>query len=146
MISCVSSGSMKPSCGRKPPTTLIAGSSRSEKSLNGVLALPDGGIRRDEAQKYLREVIPQRMHELDLFTKAKQAVQKDDQASLTNAASLLDQVVSLQGPRRSEAEQLRRQVQDKLANLSAQQQQKQRNQQQAADLETSTSKISHKAI
>ena len=109
----------------------------AEKSLNGVLALPDGGIRRDEAQKYLREVIPQRMHEWDLLTKAKQAAQMSDQASLTNAASLLDQVVSLQGPRRSEAEQLRRQVQDKLANLSAQQQQKQRNLQQAADLETS---------
>jgi hypothetical protein len=106
----------------------------AEKNLNSILTLPEGGIRRDDAQKYLHQVIPRRVHEEALWTQAKQALQKNDQASLTNAANLLDQVVGLGGPRKSEAQQLRQQVGDKLTNLATQQQQKQ---QQIADLEAS---------
>jgi tetratricopeptide (TPR) repeat protein len=104
----------------------------AEKELNRILTLPEGGIRRDDAQKYLRQVIPQRIHEEALMTQARQAFQKNDQNSLTNAATLLDQVIGLEGPRKSDAEQLRQQVSAKLTNLAAQQQQKQ---QQIADLE-----------
>ncbi len=108
----------------------------AEKYLNNVLALPEGGIRRDDAQKYLREVIPQRKHEMDLLTQAKQVAQKNDPKSLNSAISLLDQVVGMDGPRKSDAEQLRQQVHDKLASLDAQQQQKLQTQ-QIADLEAS---------
>lgn len=104
----------------------------AEKELNHILTLPEGGIRRDDAQKYLRQVIPQRIHEEALLTQARQAAQKSDQNSLTNAVGLLDQVIGLEGPRKSDAEQLRQQVSAKLANLATQQQQKQ---QQIADLE-----------
>jgi hypothetical protein len=104
----------------------------AQKDLNDILKLPEGGLRRDDAEKYLRQVIPQRMHEEALFTEAKQGLQKNDQASLTNAAGLLDQVIGLDGPRKPEAEQLRQQVGNKLAGLATQQQQKQ---QQIADLE-----------
>jgi hypothetical protein len=68
-----------------------------------------------------------------LLTQARQAAQKNDQTSLANATSLLNQVIALEGPRKSDAEQLRQQVGAKLANLNTQQQQKQ---QQIADLET----------
>ena len=54
----------------------------AEKELNRILTLPEGGIRRDDAQKYLRQVIPQRMHEEALLTQARQAAQKNDQNSL----------------------------------------------------------------
>jgi hypothetical protein len=97
--------------------------------------LPEGGLRKDDAQKYLRQVIPQRMHEEALFTEARQALQKNDQTSLTNAAGLLDQVIGLDGPRKPEAEQLRQQVGNKLAGLATQQRQQQQKQQQIADLE-----------
>jgi serine/threonine-protein kinase len=106
----------------------------AQKDLNDILKLPEGGLRRDDAEKYLRQVIPQRMHEEALFTEAKQALQKNDQTSLTNAAGLLDQVIGLNGPRKPEAEQLRQQVGNKLAGLTTQQQ-KQQQQQQIADLE-----------
>ena len=104
----------------------------AQKDLNDILKLPEGGLRKDDAQKYLRQVIPQRMHEEALFTEARQALQKNDQTSLTNAAGLLDQVIGLDGPRKPEAEQLRQQAGNKLAGLATQQQQKQ---QQIADLE-----------
>src|SRR4029077_4287852 len=106
----------------------------AQKDLNNILSLPEGGLRRDDAQKYLRQVIPQRAHEEALLTAAKQAIQKNDQTSLTNAAGFLDQVIGLDGPRKPEAEQLRQQVGNKLASLATQQQQKQ---QQIADLEAS---------
>jgi eukaryotic-like serine/threonine-protein kinase len=95
----------------------------AEKELNRILTLPEGGIRRDDAQKYLSQVIPQRMHEEGLLTQARQAAQKNDQNSLTNAVSLLDQVIALEGPRKPDAEQLRQQVSAKLATLTSQQQQ-----------------------
>ncbi|MGA8311177.1 MAG: hypothetical protein WB755_14180 [Terriglobales bacterium] len=104
----------------------------AQKDLNDILKLPEGGLRRDDAEKYLRQVIPQRIHEEALFAEAKQGLQKNDQTSLTNAAGLLDQVIGLDGPRKPEAEQLRQQIGNKLAGLATQQQQKQ---QQIADLE-----------
>jgi hypothetical protein len=108
----------------------------AEKYFSNILALPQGGIRRDDAQKYLRETIPQRIHEEALLTQAKRASQKSDHSSLSGAAVLLDQVIGLGGPRKSEAEDLKRQVADKLSNLDAQQQQKQKSQ-QIADLQAS---------
>ena len=104
----------------------------AEKYLSGILALPEGGLRREDAKKYQDQVIPQRKQEETLFAQAKRDSQKNDLASLKQADSTLGQVIQLSGPRKSEAEQLRQSVEGKVASLGQQQQQQQR----IADLRT----------
>jgi hypothetical protein len=111
-----------------------AGNFRSaEKSLGSILAMPEGGLRKDDARKYRDQVIPQRKQEETLLAQARQSSQKNDSSSLKQADDTLAQVIALGGPRKSEAEQLRQTVEGRLASL-AQQQQQQQQQQQIADL------------
>jgi hypothetical protein len=111
--------------------------SSAEKYLRGILSLPEGGLRKADAQKYLAEVIPQRKKEEALLAQAQRESQKSDVGSLQHANDLLGQVVQIAGPRKSEADQLRQSVQGRLAALAQQQQQQQQQQlrdQQIADL------------
>jgi hypothetical protein len=102
----------------------------AENSLNQILALPDGGLRKDDAKRYRDQVIPQRKKEEASFAQAKQALRKKDRDSLNRAAALLDRVIQFQGPRKSEALQARQTVQNDLSTL-----QKQERDQQIASLE-----------
>jgi hypothetical protein len=104
----------------------------AEKYLSSILALPEGGLRKDDAKKYQDQVIPQRKQEETLFVQAKKELQKSDLASLKQADNTLGQVIQLSGPRKAEAEQLRQSVEGRVASLGQQQQQ----QQQIADLRT----------
>ena len=98
-----------------------------------ILQLPEGqGLRRDDAQKYLNQVIPQRQHEEELLAKTKQDLSKKDRSSLNEAAGLSDQIIQLGGPRKPEAERLRQNAQDGLNALD-----KQQREQKIASLEAS---------
>lgn len=102
----------------------------AENDLNQILALSEGGLRKDDARKYLDQVIPQRKEEETAFAQAKRGLRKKDQDSLKRAAVLLDRVIRFEGPRKSEAMQLRQTVQNDLITL-----QKQERDQQIASLE-----------
>jgi hypothetical protein len=71
-----------------------------------------------------------------LFAQAQEAARKDDASSLGHAKAVLDQMIQLAGPRKSDAEHLRQTVEEKLATLEKQQQQERVNQ-QIADLRAS---------
>jgi serine/threonine protein kinase len=102
----------------------------AETSLNQILELPEGGLRKDDAKRYLNEVIPKRKEEEALFAQAKRGMRKKDSVNLKGAAALLDRVIQLQGPRKSEALQLRQTVAEDLNTL-----QKQERDQRIATLE-----------
>jgi serine/threonine protein kinase len=87
----------------------------SQKKLRQILALGDGGLRKNDAQQYLAHTIPARQQEEKLFSQARQASQKGDLNSLQSASDLLKHLIALEGPRKPEAEQL---LQDVRARLS----------------------------
>ena len=118
-------------------TDVGAGHFRSAKeNLEKILALPEGGTRREEARNYLVQELPRRQQEESLFAQAQEAARKDDASSLGHAKAVLDQMIQLAGPRKSDAEHLRQTVEEKLATLEKQQQQE-RVDQQIADLRAS---------
>jgi hypothetical protein len=102
----------------------------AQNYLNQILALPEGGLKKDDARKYLDQVIPQRKEEETDFAKVKRELRKKDQENLKRATVLLDRVIQFQGPRKLEAMQLRQTVQSDLITL-----QKQHRDQQVASLE-----------
>jgi len=102
----------------------------AENYLNQILALQEGGLRKDDARKYLDQVIPQRKDEETAFAQAKRGLRKRDYDSLKRAAVLLDRVIRFEGPRKSEAMQLQQTVRNDLVTL-----QKQERDQQIASLE-----------
>jgi eukaryotic-like serine/threonine-protein kinase len=104
--------------------------SSAEKVLATILAMPEGGIRREDAKKYQDQVIPQRRQEETLWTRARKDAQKNDLDSLKQAGDTLGQLIQLGGPRKPEAEQLRQTVEGKVGSLGQQQQ----HEQQIADL------------
>jgi serine/threonine protein kinase len=88
----------------------------AQKKLRQILALGDGGVRKNDAQQSLAHTIPARQQEEKLFSQARQAAQKGDLNSLQSASDLLKSLVALEGPRKPEAEQL---LQDVRARLSS---------------------------
>jgi hypothetical protein len=96
----------------------------AQKYLRQILALPGGATRKEEARAYLDDTLPKRKKEESLFAQAQRASQVGDTASLQHAADLLTQVIDLDGARKSEAEQLRSAVHDRLtAGLNQQHEQ-----------------------
>jgi TonB family protein len=87
-------------------------------ALRSVLQLPDGGRRREDADHYLRQVIPERREEEELFAEARALAPHADAASLRQESTVLERIVALNGPHRSEAERMRRQASDRLAALA----------------------------
>ena len=63
----------------------------AQKELRQILALPVGGVRREEAQNYLDKVIPQRMLQNDLLDKVRQSMKEGDYSSARRAAIQLKQ-------------------------------------------------------
>jgi ketosteroid isomerase-like protein len=84
--------------------------------------LPQGqGLKREDAQKYLTQIIPQRQHEEELLAKANLDLRKKDRGSLNDALGVLGQIIQSGGPRKPEAERLRQNAQDALSTLDEQQ-------------------------
>jgi hypothetical protein len=88
----------------------------AQRKLRQILALGDGGLRRNDAQQYLAHTIPTRQEEEKIFSQAQQAAQKGDLNSLQNASDLLKRLAAQEGPRKQDAEQL---LQDVRARLSS---------------------------
>ena len=63
----------------------------AQKDLQQVLALPQGGVHRDEAQNYLDRVIPQRIQQNSFLTQSRQALKTGDFQSARHAAVQLKQ-------------------------------------------------------
>jgi eukaryotic-like serine/threonine-protein kinase len=91
-------------------------------ALAEIRQIPEGqGTRRDDAQTYLDQVIPQRQREDELLVKAKQDASKKDRNSLNEASTLSDQIIQLGGPKKAEAERVRQNAQTSLNALDKQQ-------------------------
>jgi TonB family protein len=92
---------------------------QAERSFRRILQLPQGGRRRADADRMVREVIPQRRDEERFFSQAQSAAQqRTDEGKLQEADQLLTRVIALNGPRRPEAQQLQTQVRNRLNELA----------------------------
>jgi serine/threonine protein kinase len=91
----------------------------AEKKLRQILALGDGGLRKNDAQQYLAHTIPAREQEEKLFSQARQTSQKGDLNSLQSASDLLKHLIALGGPRKPEAEQLLEDIRARLYSAYA---------------------------
>ncbi|MGA7640301.1 MAG: tetratricopeptide repeat protein, partial [Candidatus Acidiferrales bacterium] len=92
----------------------------AKRDLQKILAAGDGGVRRADAQRYLNDVVPKRQKEESVFRQAQQSSRANDQQGLQRASDLFGQVIAFEGPRKSEAEELQRNVEAKLASLKQQ--------------------------
>jgi len=91
-------------------------------ALEKIAKLPEGqGLKREDAEKYLTQIIPQRQNEEELLAKANLDLRKKDRGSLNDALGLLGQIIQNGGPRKPEAERLRQNAQDALSTLDKQQ-------------------------
>jgi hypothetical protein len=88
----------------------------AEKKLHQILALGDGGLRKNDAQQTLAHTIPDRQAEEKLFSQARQAAQKGDLNSLQSASDILSKLVSRESPRKPEAEKMLQDVRAKLSS------------------------------
>ena len=88
----------------------------AQKKLHQILALGDGGLRKNDAQQYLTHTIPARQEEEKLFSQARQAAQKSDINSLQSASDILSRLASRDGPRKPEAEKMLQDVRAKLSS------------------------------
>ena len=91
----------------------------AQKKLHQILAMGEGGLRKNDAQQYLAHTIPARQEEEKLLSRARQASQKGDLNSLQNASDLLKHLIALEGPRKPEAEQLLQDVRGRLFGIYA---------------------------
>jgi eukaryotic-like serine/threonine-protein kinase len=66
-------------------------SAQAEKELRGVLSLPVGGTRRDEAQNYLDKVIPQRIQQTHSIASARQSLEQGDFTAARRSVKQLKQ-------------------------------------------------------
>src|SRR5271169_1223081 len=69
----------------------------AQKKLHQILALGDGGLRKNDAQQTLAHTIPDRQAEEKLFSQARQAAQKSDINSLQSASDILSRLASREG-------------------------------------------------
>lgn len=102
---------------------------QAEQAFQQILALPEGGRRRADAQQQLDEVLPRRREEERLFAEAQQLARQGDPSSWQQAAKLLGSVIGANGPRHDQALQLQGALREKLALSNA----KTRADQNAAD-------------
>jgi TonB family protein len=106
---------------------------QAQRGFQQVLDLPQGGRRRADAQRFIREVIPQRRQEQSLMSQAQTAAQQSsNEGRLQEADRLLGQVIGMNGPRLQEAQQLQTTVRQRLDELAQQAAAADRQQQVAA--------------
>jgi hypothetical protein len=91
----------------------------AQKKLRQILALGDGGLRKNDAQQYLAHTIPARQEEEKQFSEARQYIQRGDISSLQSASDILKHLASLEGPRKPEAEKMFEDVRARLSSSFA---------------------------
>jgi len=89
----------------------------AEKKLHQILALGDGGLRKNDAQQTLTHIIPDRQAEEKLFSQARLAAQKGDINGLQSASDILSRLASRDDPRKPEAEKMLQDVRAKLSSV-----------------------------
>jgi hypothetical protein len=89
----------------------------AQKELRQILALPVGGVHRDEAQNDLDKVIPQRILQNDLLGQGRQSLKQGDFSSARRAAGQLKQNGGDPAPLLGEIDQAE---QSRLAQLESQ--------------------------
>ncbi len=89
----------------------------AQNELRQILALPVGGVRREEAQSYLDKVIPQRMLQNDLLDNVRQSMKEGNFPSARRAAAQLKQNGGEAAPFLAEIDQAE---QRRLAQLESQ--------------------------
>jgi hypothetical protein len=89
----------------------------AQNELRQILALPVGGVRREEAQNYLDKVLPQRMLQNDLLDNVRQSMKEGDFPSARRAAAQLKQNGGDAAPFLAEIDQAE---QRRLAQLESQ--------------------------
>jgi hypothetical protein len=89
----------------------------AQRDLRQVLALPTGGVRKEDAQNYIDKVIPQRIAQNDLLIQARQALKQGDFQSARQAANRLKQNGGDAGPLVAEIDQTE---QGRLVQLESQ--------------------------
>lgn len=89
----------------------------AQRELQQILALGDGGLRKSDAQQYLLHTMLARQREEKLFNQARESLQRNDSNSLQGASDRLGQVIALEGPRKTEAEQLQKDVRTRLFDI-----------------------------
>jgi predicted Ser/Thr protein kinase len=92
---------------------------QAQGDLRKILALSDGGRRRDDARHYLDQVIPGRQREEALFAEAQQSSRQDSANSLQHAIDLFAQVAKMGGPRQRESQKLLSDTQASLTSLNS---------------------------
>lgn len=86
----------------------------AEKSFQQVLALPEGGRRRADAEQYLNHVIPNVRQDGQLWARAQQLSENKDPGQQRQLEGVLDKIIAAQGPHRQEAEKWRKDVATEL--------------------------------
>jgi eukaryotic-like serine/threonine-protein kinase len=89
----------------------------AQKELRQILALPAGGVRREEAQNNLDKVIPQRILQSDLLGQGRQSLKQGDFPSARHSADRLKQNGGDSAPLLAEIDQAE---QSRLAQLESQ--------------------------
>jgi hypothetical protein len=89
----------------------------AQRDLHQVLALPQGGVRKEDAQNYLDKVIPQRIAQNDLLVQARQALK---QGALQSARQAAGQLKQEGGDAAELVAEIDRAEQDRLAQLEDQ--------------------------
>lgn len=97
----------------------------AKSNLRKILNLGDGGQRKADAQRYLSQVVPAREKEEHLFGLAQRASEATGSDDLQRANDLLNQVIALNGRRKSDAETLRDTINTKIQEILKQQRQRQ---------------------
>ena len=97
----------------------------AKSNLHKILNLGDGGQRKADAQRYLSQVVPAREKEEHLFGLAQLASEATGSDDLQRANDLLNQVIALNGRRKSDAETLRDTINTKIQEILKQQRQRQ---------------------
>lgn len=80
---------------------------QAEGYFRKILALPEGGRRRADAERYLNDVIPARRQEDQLWAQAQQTWQSQQPGRARKTIALLDQIMEGGGPRVQQAQEWR---------------------------------------
>jgi TonB family protein len=108
---------------------------KADQSFRRILALPEGGRRRSEAQHYVNEVIPARRQEDRLWARAGELAGSHDVAQIQESVRLLDNLAVGGGAHAEEAQRLRDRTNQQLAAIEGNKQSSDSNRERFAQLE-----------
>jgi TonB family protein len=91
----------------------------AEGEFKKILALPEGGRRRADAQHYIKDVLPARREEDNLWAQAQQAWQSKAPQRGRQVVQLLDQIIAANGAHQKEAEEWRARLMEQFERSQA---------------------------